>query len=350
MASLSKVELAKITYLNPDALHGRTLLMMPFWDGFNWHLWTEAPPGKIIEMQVVDTVHSNYVAKHRALETDLWIQFVDHMWQRANWPEVSRTILGIGDDFHGLATSVAKLQHYFSAREAIDPALISSFVKTELEYFLTVARSVFDLLQEALSKIWNTKVTLLDPKLEAVRKKRKLPDTFTKMTLRERSQPRPASELSAQYAIHPTLAEQYVRFAPFYLSLLEARDRIIHGGASVETIFVTEKGFCVDPRGKTFSNFPWRPEHHYNDNLVSLLPWLAHVVFGTIEACNDIMGSFASVFVMPPDIAPGYHIFIRDPANNAIILLGKVASGEIVWWSDKQSTPQAAGSPPTIVG
>jgi hypothetical protein len=99
--------------------------------------------------------------KVRAAQNDTWIQFVDLMWQRANWPEVGRTIQGI-DYFHLLATSVAKLRHFFEARETIGQGLISSFVQTELEYLITVARSVFDLL-EALATIWSQRVRLIDP-------------------------------------------------------------------------------------------------------------------------------------------------------------------------------------------
>ncbi len=218
MGAVSAAELAKIAYLDPRAVDGRALLMMPFWDGVTWHLWTEAPPGSILELQIVNAVHSNYVAKQAAQETDIWIEFVDHMWQRANWPEVSRIILGIQDDFHLLATSVAKLRHFFETRDKIDQTLISSFVKTELEYLITVVRSVFDLLQEALAAIWNNRINLLDPAQEAIRKRHRLPNTFTKMAIQGRDTARPIEELTAQYAIPSVLAEQYYRFAPFYVS------------------------------------------------------------------------------------------------------------------------------------
>ena len=71
MPHISCEELQKIPYLNPAAVYGRTLLLMPLWDGFNWRLWTEAPPGKIIELQAVDAIHSTYVAKNPANSSDL---------------------------------------------------------------------------------------------------------------------------------------------------------------------------------------------------------------------------------------------------------------------------------------
>jgi hypothetical protein len=350
MRSVKREELAKITYLDPDAVYGRGLLLMPFWDGFNWHLWVEAPPGNFIRMQAVGAIHSNYVAKHRADESDFWIQFIEIMWQRASYPEIAEAILGIQDDFHLLGTCTAKLHHFFNTREKIGRDLLTSFVKTELEYLLTVSRSTFDLLQKVISFLWNNRITLLDAEQEAKRKSRRLPDSFTKMVLRDRHIVRPASELIDQYAVPPLLAESYSNYAKFYSSLMRARDRIMHQGKSVETIFDTEKGFCVDPKAKTFLDFPWKPEHHYNENVVSLLPWIAYVVYGTIEACNEIIISLARSIQLPEEIAPGYRVFIRDPANSPIIQLGSVASGEVIWWSDDAPmSPRVAGSPPKIV-
>ena len=186
----------------------------------------------------------------------------------------------------------------------------------------------------ALAAIWNARTKLLDPALEAIKKRHRLPDTFTKVALKSRDTVRPIEELTAQYAIPTVLAEQYHRIAPFYVSLLKARDKIIHGGGSVETIFVTERGFCVDRNAKTFADFEWKPDHSYNETLVSVLPWVANVVFGTIQACNDVMAAYASLISMPPEIAPGYRVFIRDPANGSLTELAEVINGNRIWWSD----------------
>lgn len=339
MGAISEAELSKISYLDPEVLHGRNLdgreiMIMPFWDGVAWHLWVEALAGSITKMRVVDAARSHYVAKKPAGEADICIEFVERIWQQASWPKVSRTILRVVDDFHLLATSAAKLHHFFAARDNIDNALISSFVTTELEYIITVARSVFDLLQEAVAAIWNDQIDLRDPAQQAIKNRHKLLNTFTQTALVKGSAARPAAELMAKYAISSALAEQYHRVAPFYLSLLKSRDNIIHYGGSVGTVFVTEKGFCVDPSAKTFTDFEWKPEHNYNEKLVSLLPWIAHIICGTIQACNDVMGAFISDLSMPAEIAPGYSIFIRDPANRALIQLLNTANGSRVWWSD----------------
>lgn len=341
--AVSAEELAKIAYLDPLSVDDRALTLVPYWDGSSWHLWVEAPPGSLIKMQPVDAVHSKYVAKGAAHSSDIWIGFIEYIWQRANWPEVSKIMNSIEDDFHLLATSAAKLRHFFLSRDQIDKAIVSSFVSSELEYMITVSRSVFDLLQEALSTIWNDHIILVDPEQQAVKKQRKLPDSFTKMALDGRSKPKSVDEMVSKYAIPPVLAEQYHKFSPFYLSLLQSRDNIIHRGGSVKNVFVTEQGFCVDCRSKTFRDFEWKPEHHYNESLTSLLPWIAHIVFGTVKACDSIVSAFASVMSMPPEVAPGYNLFIRDPASAELGRLAQVAKGESIWWTETSAHPASDG-------
>jgi hypothetical protein len=336
MGKISHTELAKLPHINASGLDGRSMLLMPLWDGTTWNHWINGPDGQLIKIQVVDTIHSNYLAKTPAAEHDVCVAFVDFMWQRASWPEVVRLISGICDDFHLMATSAAKLEHFHEARESIDQTLIGSFVKTELEYLIVVARSVFDLLQEVIAHFWNERVRLLDHEAEAIRRRHKLPPEFARVALSNEI-PRTAAEIIARYALPPVTAEMYAKHAPFFVSLRASRDGIIHGGSSVDMIFATEKGFCVDPKSKHYGGYPWKEEHYYNPNIVSLRPWIARTVFQTIEACSEIMFSLASVIPFPEEIAPGYRVFIRDPSNKAFLRLLDVATGNLIWWGEANS-------------
>jgi hypothetical protein len=239
------------------------------------------------------------------------------------------------DDFHMLGTSAAKLRHLFETRDQIDRSLLGSFVQTELEYMLTVSRSVFDLLQEAAAAFWNKRVMLLD---EAAQKARRpLPGTFSKVVL-EGNRPRSAEEIARRFGLPDVVASQYAKDAATFAHLRTLRDRIVHGGSSVDMIFVTEKGFCVSPTHPAFSDFSWSQAHHYNEAIVSLLPWVANVVARTVGACTDLMNAFATVIQFPPEIAPGYRIFVRDPAGIELALLGRAFEGGIVWWADPVSS------------
>jgi hypothetical protein len=334
MRTTDLTELAKLPHINAAALQGRTVLLMPVWDGANWNQWFDGPDGKLLKIQVVDAVRSNYLAKSAARQDDLHIPFVDLMWQRASWPTITKLILGICDDLHVMATIAAKLEHFHETRESIAQDLIGSFVRTEIEHLIIVARSIFDLLQEIVANLWNDGIQLLDPTAEAKRKQHRLHETFSKVVLKNEAL-RTAKEISDSYALPQTTSEMYAKHAPFFLSLRASRDRLIHGGSSVDFIFATEKGFCVDPKSKYFQDFSWQQEHYFNDNIVSLRPWLAHVVLQTIEACSEIMFSLASVVPFPEPVAPDYLVFIRDPSNPALRRLLDVANGTVVWWGEK---------------
>ncbi len=349
MGTINLTELKKLPHINAAGLGGRSMLLMPLWDGAAWNQWFDGPNGELIKIQIVDAIHSNYLAKAPAGEHDIWIAFVDFMWQRASWPEAVRLISGICDDFHLMATSTAKLEHFHQARESIDETLIGSFVKTEIEYLIVVARSVFDLLQEVIAHFWNERVRLLDPAMEAIRRRHKLPPEFAKIVLHNEIL-RTAAEISERYALPTVTAEMYAKHAQFFASLRTSRDGIIHGGSSVDEIFATEKGFCIDPKSRHYGSYPWKEQHYYNPNIVSLRPWIARTLFQTIEACSEIVFSLASALRFPDEIAPGYRVFIRDPSNKAFLRLLDVATGKLIWWDEDAHTnipPQApSDSPP----
>lgn len=346
MERMKLSELAKLRHLNVTALNGRTINMMPLWEDGSWHLWFQKSDDTLMEIKVVDAAHSTYWAKNTACPEDMWIGLLDLMWQRASYADVAPLISAVTDDFHLLAASAAKLEYFHKYREDIKNTLAGSFIKSELEYILIVARSVFDLSQEALAYCWNKHIALIDSEADAKRRKFPLPTTFSKVLYR-RNTVRSAQDLIEHYAIPQLLAEQYIKYEPFFGSLRSWRDQIIHGISRLDEIYVTEKGFCVSPKSRPFSNFSWRPEHYYNENIVSLKPWVASIVLGTMEACSALLWSFANTIQLPEDIAPGYRVFLRDPANGALARLLEADSGKQIWWSEEVETinPEATASP-----
>lgn len=328
---VSPEDLAIVPYLDVSVIGGRIVNLMPLWDGAEWHHWFPSPEGLLL-LKVGDWVHGDYIAVEPAREDDLLIPFVEFMWQRASWPSVCPYIRAISDDFHNIATSLAKIKHFYFA-ESLSGIVATSFVETEIEYFMMLLRSIFDLLQEAISKIWKDHVRLLDDQAEQKRKRRQLPDTFSKMVLREKRDLRTAQEIADDQFVPLQVAEKYAATGPFFLSVRDIRDKIVHSGTAVSMIFITDKGFCIDPRATMYAGISeWPEDHRFNENLVSLMPWLAYVVFHTIEACSDIMAAFASVIQFPPPIAPGYHVLVRGSNNETMIELLRVAQGASPWW------------------
>ena len=71
-----------------------------------------------------------------------------------------------------------------------------------------------------------------------------------------------------------------------------------------------------------------------NENLVSILPWVAYIVLRTIEACNSLMSTFASVIRLSSEITPGLHVFVRGPCNEALLEVLQIHSGASPWWDE----------------
>ncbi|MBN9051538.1 MAG: hypothetical protein J0H78_18930 [Rhizobiales bacterium] len=312
--------------------------MLPVWDGENWSHWIDGPDGRLIQIKIMDAAHSLYLTKTvAARESDLWIPIIEIVWQRLSYPELVPFLSAIEDDFHLLAASAAKLEHLHSTRAGADEGLMASFVRSEIEYMLVVTRSIFDLLQEVISRFWNDSVKLLNESDQALKKRNRMPTTFAKVAFAS-DKPQNAAALIAKYALPPLVAAQYEKHAPFFASLRVSRDRIIHGNSSVGHIFVTDKGFAVSPQSRPYGSFPWTKEHYYNDNIVSLMPWISRVVFQTLEACTEIIHSFGSTIQFPDEIAPGYRVLLRDPANGALLRLHEAAQGKRVWWNPVATT------------
>jgi hypothetical protein len=339
MNATTFAELKKLPYLDVSALDGRVVKLMPLWDGTNWHMWFNTPAG-LIEGKIVDAAESDYVAKSAAKPSDLYIPFLHLMWQQASWGEVCPLITAISEDFHNMGTSVAKLKHFHEFREPRKDQGLHRFALTELEYLVTLCRTTFDLLQEMMASIWKTRVELVDEAREAFRRAHSLPKTFSKMVLHEKTGLRTVAEIEEQFGLPRPLAEQYARIAPFFAELRKIRDRIVHGGggggSSFGMIFETERGFCVNPKMPPFNTFEsWRAEHYYNENIASVLPWIADTILKTIDACNRLMGCFAAIVPLPPPIAPDYVVFVRGYHNEAFDDLLSVHSGGSAWWDKK---------------
>lgn len=329
-------DLRAVPYLDVDGIGTRRVNLMPWWDGATWHLWTPGPAG-LINLRPVDAYFADYVGKEAASENDVVIPFVEVMWQHLSWSDVCPRISAISADFHNLGTSVEKLSLYFEHRESAGVS-VSEFVKTELEYLFILSRSVFDLLQEVVAWIWGNAVQLHDPTMEKLRKQNKVPTTFSKMVLSS-EQVRSADDLQNKYAISLQLAQAYVEIAPFFVGVRRFRDQIVHLGKDPRMLFSTERGFCILKSAYGFGELPfWRPEHEENQNLLSLLPLLAHVVLGTIQSCNALVAALVAGLQLPPPIAPGHRVFVRGPHNKALIWLMDVAVGNASpWWSERRT-------------
>lgn len=334
MSTTKAEELRLVPYLDVEHLGDRSVNLLPLWENDRWSLWIPSASGLFV-MHPERAIETDYVAKSCESPSDIVIPFIELMWQRASWPEVCTLISAISADFHNLGTSVEKTSLFFRSRETLGHQS-THFVKTELEYMFMLSRSVFDLLQEIVERLWATRVRLPDPERESRRKARRLPSTFSKMILRDKNAVRTAEEIMTDFLLPEALATAYASSARFFSAVRNFRDAIVHRGKNLRLLYVTERGFCIQKHHPGLELFAcWRPEHDDNEHITSLLPLMAHLVLGTIEACNSVMSAFASEVPLPDPVAPGYRLFIRGPHNDALLWMQTVADGGSPWWSER---------------
>jgi hypothetical protein len=307
---------------------------MPYWDGSEWHSWVRTDKG-LIKVRPVEVAVGDYVAKAPIRPSDLHLTFVEFMWQRASWDSICRYISSIIDDFHNLATSCAKIDFYFQERARIGHG-VSQFVSTEIEFVVTCARSVIDLLYDATRTLWRAHVRLGDPKAEALRKAVNLKDSFSRVIYAADSSVNSAAALVDKYGLPEQIAEAYVLIGNFLAPLRKFRDSVIHHGKEIPTIFVTDQGFCVDRRAQPFVSFDvWSDSHKFGTNsLVSLRPLIAHFVFGCFDACGTLASAFERSFHFPPPLAPDHGIYLRGHHSESLLPLQELLKGGSAWWND----------------
>jgi hypothetical protein len=290
--TLQLIRLEDIPYLDLSLLAGRRVMLMPFWDGSRWHLWTPVEGG-YFDLRPEDAAHTDYFAAKAARADDLFVPFIDLMWQRASWPDVIPRISAIIDDFHHLFASVAKLQLFQRLAGELSSFDHEAFAHTELEYMVTVGRSVFDLVHEVIRILWGKHTELLDPADERRRKGSQLPERFARMMVNGKS-PMSKDVLAETYALPPALCDAYMRQLPFFTQLRALRENTVHGFGGIPRISLTERGFALDANHQVFHGLiTWTDEHRFNEYWVSLLPIIARLVIGTVNACNDLVNAFS---------------------------------------------------------
>lgn len=327
---MHSTEFQKITYLDLKSIEGRNIPLLPYWDGKTWYCWApNSEQTKIISLEVGSPITGDYVAKTQENGSDLFIPFVNTVWQKATWIETYKIIETICDDFHCLAASVAKIKHIHKSRKDLNDVTCSLFVATELQYICIVARGIFDLLQEFISIVWNQKIFLLDQEMNKRKKGRKLPSTFSKIVLKEKLHPKTVQEISEEYFFPLDIASEYEKATMFFGFLRQYRDKVVHGYNSTPLIYTTDRGFCFNVKDKPFDQIAtWNEKYKYNENLVSVLPWINQIINQTIYFSNSIVSAFERHNAFLPDIAPGYKIFVRGVCNKELVEM----QNDVCWW------------------
>lgn len=319
--TLSNDILKEIPYIDHTSLTGRFLSCLTFYDE-DWQLWiVTGEPGeqKLLKMKAWP-VEACYFARNPVDKKDLYLFTLDFICRVACFDGLQKPVCAIRDDILNLATSLAKLAHLQGAKAQI-PHGLSRMAATEVEYVALVCRSIFDVFQEILMKLWN-RIQLLNP----TGHKKPLKESFARTILRGEHLLSP-KEISDRFGVPTEIASCYERAANIFLALRRFRDNIVHHGSQVQHIFHGDECFLI---ASCFTPFPdtmlWDENERHPNDLVPLLPAIETLIFRTLAVCDDFCTALAKHIRFPPPIVPDMHLFMRGDFTDHLI--AALRSGE----------------------
>lgn len=324
-------ELNRIPFIDSENIGGRVLTTLTFYEENEWQMWLPVPDG-LIQMKG-EPAEADYFARLPEKDADVYFDFLNFMTQRACWDDVIWAIDGMRCDIHNLGASLGKLELFHQASK--DKGLeVTRFVSTEIEYIFGVCRSLFDLLQEIIATLWQ-RIKLTDDTI----KKRQLPKSFRNMVMMQ-NKPMPVEAIETHWRVPPALASFYHRHGSFFEVLRRYRDDVVHSGRDLKLIFITDRGFAVSADVEPFASFGvWKEEHVLPNRLASLRPVIAYVITETLRACEDFAQTIQSVIQFPPEIAPGFKLFLRGFHNRHLIDMKDVLRN-CKWWEAEYNAAQ----------
>jgi hypothetical protein len=303
------LDLYDIPFLDREQLDGRFVGSMLFFDG-DWHAFMEFENERQVIWTTAWPAEATYYGTRPESPTDLSTAFLQLLGQHANFPAVQRHFGAILDHIYSLGASLYKLEVLHAGKHPGSARLAT----TEIEYLLTVCRSMFDHLQEILAKLWDyVRLT------EETTKKQGLPASFRKMVLAEGRRQTP-EELSARYGLPLAIADVYVRHAEMFLQIRKFRDQIIHGGRPNDIIFRGEGCYQVQRRLGPFRDLDiWEDAEVEPNEIVPLMPILAQIIHGTFLACEDFAHCWSARIILPAASVPNMQLFVRGYFNEHLI-------------------------------
>lgn len=313
MTSIDLSQIASIPFVDVANFGGRFLGSLTFHDGERWRVWFPTVENTLVEVRSAWPAEGYYFAKVPQSPEDMHFRFLNFVAQHAAFPDLKLAVTGIMDDIANLSASLSKLKLLHSSRESVEHGL-ERMAATEVEYILLVCRSLFDLLQEVATKLWDI-VQPLDP----AQRKGSMKRSFADVAI-IRGVPATAKQLTEKYGLPQDLADFYATSAPFFIELKKMRDSLIHSGSPAPQILHGDLGFLVPERLRPFSALGiWREDERKPNGLVPLMPAIAVIVYRTLIACERFSIAMRNNIALPPELVPGMAYFMRGYFNDYFV-------------------------------
>lgn len=332
MSEVPQDELEKLQHLDARACNPpRAIPLFPLWEGGRWQSWVY-DGSSVIPMPMTELVIGLYFAKERHSINDLDLSFIAVAVQHLCTPDLIRLSEYITNDIQMVATTLAKIRFAFKARSEIGDG-VTKFVEADLEYLLTICRSLFDLVNMYIGRLYDRYITS-PPGASPINR---LPDSFAKVVLSGGKQ-LSSEDISKKYGLPEPLSVAYSGASGFFKQLRGRRDLIVHKGHQSEFVYLTERGFCVPKEARLWLPSPGEDrDEMYNDNLISLFSLCSDVAYRTVASLETLSHGLQKSIQLTYPAAPEYQVFVKCSYSNELKNVLRVQRGELTPWESEQN-------------
>lgn len=302
------IKLSEIPFLDHKQLQGRFINSLLFYSQGRWNAYFPVEGGDFVEVTIHSPAEAFYYGDSPERPTDIYLQSLNWLAQHANYVDIQRPFRGFLDDVFNMTACLAKVKHLHATRDLAGSGL-SRMVVTEVEYLSFLCRSVFDLFQEMMGKLWG--FIYLGGE-DAPRSKLKNKKKFSDVVIHEKRQAT-VEDIRFKTEAPDWVVQCYARSAEFFSNLRKFRDNLIHNGSQVQTIFVGESGFLIKKALAPFQGIDlWDEDERLPNDLVPLLPALDLMVSNTLSVFEDFAVTLQSHIKFEDASVPRMAVFIRS--------------------------------------
>lgn len=304
-------QLQDLPHLNLIAQDNRAILLLPCYsEAEKWQHWIKLE-NNLIPFPIVDLKENLFFCKKGDYIPDtVHLDFFDVMIKRCYFHDINAYFNYIVDDILNLSASIRKLDLFYDCWAQDNTSIDKRFVVTELEYFVSICRDIFDYLHKVAYRI----LSRIYDKSSQSKIVKQIPDSsFSKIVL-SNSTIRTSEQIHKKWSIPLPFANFYSSQAEFFQWIRDLRVSIVHHGKSLDNVFLTDHGFAIDANSHQYKDLLiWNEKNTIApNNLGSVRSFISHILQKTLLAFEDFAKAL-KMLNLPYDISPGYHIYLRGP-------------------------------------
>lgn len=291
-------EIKKLPYIVNTPTYNQAIYSYPYFDDDKTQFLWKFPNGnKELNYIFAVPIDCFFYSKSKIdIEKDLFIDFFDILICKYSYTFAKTSIDSIAHDILNLSATFEKYFIFLNYISVAPEKYKDVLIRTEIEYFFGVIRSLYDLLQILIKHFIKHYM------------KKDLKESYARMFVED------TCKLKQDYDYLPQQLRNYYNSSAYlFFKCRDIRDKIYHNGITNSFITYSEEGFGIDRNLFSFSDFDiWPQDKVKENNIVSLLALFSYLTKAVIQNMNELALALLGAFSPKnPLVSNDYMILLR---------------------------------------